>query len=84
MMNCPYCNKDNPLHTAIAGETNPVDDDISICIGCGNFSLYTDNVTSVRKPSPIEVEAFKGDRNLWKQLQLAKIHILIRNKKIKE
>ncbi len=40
-MNCPHCQKDNPLYTTVEGETNPEIGDISFCIGCGEIAKFT-------------------------------------------
>lgn len=37
---CPYCDYEATEHETLEGETNKRDGDISICINCGEVSLF--------------------------------------------
>ena len=37
---CPYCNYKATGHTTIHNEENPIEDDVSFCIGCGEVSIF--------------------------------------------
>lgn len=47
---CPFCGKDNPLADTVTGaHSTPQPGDLSLCIGCGEWAVFTEN--GVRKPN---------------------------------
>ncbi|WP_448167699.1 hypothetical protein [Burkholderia ambifaria] len=72
---CPYCGKMNEEHMNASDKSGhlgytaanqfivPEEGDVSICIGCGQFAVFTHD-GALRKPNDDEVEVFSQDPDL--------------------
>lgn len=79
MAKCPFCNKNNDLQTQVGDVKNlPCAGDISICIGCGEASVFNEDET-VRKITNQELMQLAVE-NPGVILQMQKAKQLIRLK----
>ncbi|WP_423396052.1 hypothetical protein [Burkholderia sp. LMG 21824] len=72
---CPYCGKENTEHMNARDETGhvgyassqqyitPEPGDVSICIRCGQYAVFTDNGT-LREPTDDEAREFARDHDM--------------------
>lgn len=63
-LTCPFCHYrcDAATSVNVEGEDEPEDGDLSICIKCGEWIVFADNVTGVRKPTDDEYLEIGSDR----------------------
>lgn len=60
---CPFCHYRCDAATPVEGDFDePKDGDLSICIKCGEWVVFADDVTSVRKPTDDEYLEIGSDR----------------------
>lgn len=54
---CPWCGKDNDRATGFSeGAVTPSDGDLSLCIGCGEWSVFDSSASiGCRKPTDSEL-----------------------------
>ena len=59
---CPFCDMESDSATGVNRETAPIEGDVSVCLYCGNWAVFTfpDGVLAVRKPTATEVADAKG------------------------
>ena len=60
---CLYCNHKLDGATQVNGNHQPKPGDVSICIACGNVSIFKEDMT-LRKPSPEEEAEMQNDPNI--------------------
>jgi len=54
---CPFCAKVCELATSVSGGREPETGDLSLCIGCGEFSIFDAAISAgLRKPNALEYE----------------------------
>jgi hypothetical protein len=74
---CPWCGKHHDLASAAAEDGDkgvrmkPVDGDVTLCIGCGNWSIFERKAAGgLRKPNYEERQHMRMDR-LMRRVQRA-------------
>ena len=54
---CPFCSRCNELASPASGELEPEDGDFTLCIGCGEWSVFDSRWSSgTRKPTFAEYQ----------------------------
>lgn len=77
---CPYCNHLLDGISQVNGENLPEPGDASICIQCGNVSVFDDDL-SLRKPLPEEESAIQEDPTIREaQRAIFESHVAIQLK----
>jgi hypothetical protein len=73
VVRCPFCGLANDAVTSINANEGPKDGDLSVCIGCYRFSVFTDGVTKLRPTNEEEDRALEADPELRRIAQVARI-----------
>ena len=64
---CPFCGKMNDSHASVGKPGMPNEGDASICIDCGNVSIYEAGALGhMRKPTPEEQAELDADERVQK------------------
>lgn len=66
---CPACGQLADGYNGKVG-TRPKSGAVAVCVGCGEFGIYTDD--GIRQPTPIELVEIKGDVTAMALQKLAK------------
>lgn len=76
---CPFCGKECDLVSNTSGSRMPEDGDLSLCIGCGEFSIFDPAMaTGLRKPNTLEYESIANNpharlaREAWLKVKKAR------------
>lgn len=66
-MKCPHCQTYNPDHSAVLddGCPPPMEGDISICIKCGEISIFKTGAKELRKANDHDIDQMVKN-GLWK------------------
>ena len=51
---CPWCSQTHELATSIDGDAVPEAGDITLCVRCGEWSIFSDTPPVLRKPTDAE------------------------------
>jgi hypothetical protein len=77
---CPHCNRPVPLTAGADGEAaEPEDGDVAICIKCGGWSVFTEDL-QMRKPTEHEArelakdEAVREADRAWRAMKAVEKH----------
>ena len=62
---CPYCEKHFNRHTGLTGSDDPEVGDVSMCIACGSFSMFTmkNGEYGLRRPTKKESKEIAADKD---------------------
>ncbi|MEJ6847493.1 hypothetical protein V3589_14895 [Sinorhizobium fredii] len=73
---CPFCAQRYDAASAIAGNADPVNGDVTLCMNCGEWSMFDASVPGgLRKPSDSEYEVIVANpitgkaRKVWQQMK---------------
>jgi hypothetical protein len=68
---CPVCGKANDRLTALDGtDIAPGKGDVTICLGCGGFLIFTDNLLTQRLATAEEIrELRRSDPDQWEKAE---------------
>ena len=63
-MVCPFCQYATPLATGINTTDTPAEGDVTMCISCGRFAIFTVTALGLvaRRPTYEERQAINSDR----------------------
>jgi hypothetical protein len=54
---CPHCGTRNEMASGLSGDEAPVPGDVTLCIGCGHWSVFNEDGT-LRKASKDELREY--------------------------
>lgn len=69
---CPYCSKINELHEQRDASGEPAPGDISMCISCGNFAMFGDDM-SLHKLTDAQKNDLRHNREAYRELGKLKL-----------
>jgi hypothetical protein len=61
---CPWCGHSHELATSIHGDAVPEPGDITLCMSCGEWSIFSDSAGTLRKPTDAEFSEIGTDKNM--------------------
>jgi hypothetical protein len=74
-LTCPHCGKHNTEHSTVDGaDIQPRHGDFTICLTCGEWSVFGEGGLSLRKPRPSEALEIKESaycqrvKKYWKEV----------------
>lgn len=74
---CPFCGSPNQVATPVDVDPNPPKaGDVSICIKCAEFCIFTGNALEARKPTLEERDAIMDDPDLRRIVHRVKLNLL--------
>lgn len=75
---CPACGYPMDCATGIGHQRSPSPGDVTVCISCGDISLFNDDL-SLRTPSPGEMMALQRS-TAWRKVSATRRAVLTRSK----
>lgn len=68
---CPWCGK---LLDAVTGGREPRKDDVTICLGCLNLTVFNEQLL-LEKPNKETFAQIRNDEKIWSQIQRVRLAI---------